>query len=94
MLPNIKHAKIDGRKCENRGITIARVNSFITKSINLQLFTVIVYVVGVRCNQRRFSVLSPFIEKSMINAVSMHSPPFPSKLLKNNIIYISQWVRS
>ena len=32
------------QKIENRGIKIARVNSiFITKSINLQLFTLILY---------------------------------------------------
>ena len=43
------------------------VNSiFITKSINLQLVTLILYGVGVRCDRRRFSGLSPFIEKSMV----------------------------
>ena len=53
------------RKFENRGIKIAPVNSIlITKSIDL-----VIYFnfdgVGVRCDRRRFSVLSPFIEKSM-----------------------------
>ena len=39
------------REFENRGIEICRVNSIlITKSINLQLFTLILYGVGVRCN--------------------------------------------
>ena len=54
------------RKFENRDIKIDRVNSIlITKSINLQLFTLILYGVGVRCDRIRFLVLSPFIEKSM-----------------------------
>ena len=54
------------RKFKNRGIKITRVNSIlITKSSNLQLFTFILYGVGVRCDRRRISVLSPFIEKSM-----------------------------
>ena len=35
------------KKIENRGIKIARVNSIlITKSINLELFTLILYGVG------------------------------------------------
>ena len=56
------------RKFENRGIKIARVNSIlITKSMNLQLFTVMLYGVGVCCDLGRFSVHSPFIEKSMIS---------------------------
>ena len=55
------------RKFDNRGIKIARVNSIlITKSINLALVTLILYGLGVRCDMRRFSVVSPFIEKSMI----------------------------
>ena len=37
----------------------------VTKSINLQLFTLILYGVGVRCDRRQFLVHSPFIEKSM-----------------------------
>ena len=54
------------KKIEKRGIKITRVNSiFIAKSINLLLFTLILYGVGVRCDRSRFSVLSPFIEKSM-----------------------------
>ena len=53
------------RKFVNRVIQIRQDNSIlITKSINLQLFTFILYGFGVRCNRRRFSVLSPFIEKS------------------------------
>ena len=55
------------KKFVNCGTKIARVNSnFITKSINLQLFTLILNGAGVRCDRRRFSVFSPFIEKSMI----------------------------
>ena len=39
------------RKFENRDIKIARVNSIlITKSINLHLFTLILYDVGLRCD--------------------------------------------
>ena len=56
------------RKIQNRSIKIARVNSIlITKSGNLQLFTLILYGLGVCCDLRRFSVLSPFIEKSIIH---------------------------
>ena len=48
------------RKFENRSSKIARVNSIlITKFINLELFTLILYGLGY------FSVLSPFTEKSM-----------------------------
>ena len=55
------------RKFENCGIKIARVNSIlIPKSINLLLFTLITFGVGVRCYRMRFSMLSPFIEKSMV----------------------------
>ena len=55
------------RKFEDRNIKIARVNSIlITKSINVQLFTLLLCGVGVRCDLMRFSVLSPFVEKSMI----------------------------
>ena len=54
------------KKCENRGIKIARLNSIlITKFINLQLFSLILYGVGVRCDRRRLPVLSLLIEKSM-----------------------------
>ena len=50
------------RKFDNRGIKIARVNSFlITKFINLQLFAFILYGVEVRCDP--FSEFSQFIEK-------------------------------
>ena len=58
------------RKFENRGIKIARVSSIlITKSINLQLFTLILYGVEARCHRSRFSVLRPFIEKSMVGKI-------------------------
>ena len=40
-------SKISQKKIENRGIKIARVNSIlITKSINLKLFTLILYSIG------------------------------------------------
>ena len=55
------------RKLENRSIKIDLVNSIlITKSINLQLFTLILFGFGVRRDLRRFSVFSTFIEKSMV----------------------------
>ena len=55
------------RKFENRDIKIVLVNwILITKSINLQLFTLILYGVGVRCDRKQISVLSPFIDKSMV----------------------------
>ena len=54
------------KKFQNRSIKIGAVNSIlITKSINLDLFTLIFYDFGVRCDLRRFSVFSPFIEKSI-----------------------------
>ena len=60
------------KKIENRGIKIPLVNFIlITKSINLQFVTLILNYVGVRCDRRRFSVLSPLIEKSMLDLISM-----------------------
>ena len=54
------------RKFENRSTKISRVNLIlITKSINLHLFTLILYGFSVRCDLRRFSMLSPFIQTSM-----------------------------
>ena len=58
------------KKFKNRGIKIAGVNSIlINKSIDLQFFTLIFYGVGVRCDRRRFSVISPFIENSMFECI-------------------------
>ena len=55
------------RKFENRGIKSARVKSIlITKYVYVQLFTFILYGVGARCDRCQFSVLSPLIEKTMI----------------------------
>ena len=72
------------RKFENRSIKIARVNSIrITKSINVQLFTLILYGFLVRCDLRRFSVLSQFIEKSMLCAI-----PISELLLSLNYFYL------
>ena len=53
-------------KFENRGIKMARVNTIlISKYINFQLFTLILYGFGVCCDRMRFSVLSAFTEKSI-----------------------------
>ena len=58
------------RKFENRGIKISQVNSILlSKYINLQLFPLILHGVGVRCDRRRFSVLSQLIEKSMTHVI-------------------------
>ena len=66
------------RKFDNRGVKIARVNSIlITKSINLNFFNLILYGVGVRCDRRRFSVLGPFIEKSMLGPTVPHGVATP-----------------
>ena len=47
------------RKFQNRGIKIAWVNPIlITKSINLQLFTLIFYGVGIRCDVAIFKLTS------------------------------------
>ena len=57
------------RKFGNHGIKIALVNQIlITKSINSELFTLILYMLGVRCDVDIFkltAVLSPLIEKSI-----------------------------
>ena len=54
------------KEFENVATKIVWVNSIlITKSINLQVFTLILYCVVVLCDRRRFSVLSPFIEQSI-----------------------------
>ena len=68
-------------KFENRSIKIALVNSIlITKSINLELFTLILYSFGVRFDLGRFSVLRPFTEKSMIEYKNVNK--------SSNIIFI------
>ena len=55
------------KKFENRGIKIARVSSIlITKSIKFTVFPLILHGVGVRCDRRRFSGHSPFIEVYML----------------------------
>ena len=82
------------RKFVNRGIKIARVNLIIvTKSIDLLLFCT---VLGVRCDRRRFSVFSPFIEKSMIQfnhyvcrQLAMESPHDTNRLryFTSDLIY-------
>ena len=73
MFPNIKNMRkwmVEVlRKFDNRGIKVSHYSILISKSINLQLFTLILYGVGVHCDRRRFSVLSPFIEKSMFEAM-------------------------
>ena len=62
------------RKFKNRGTKIAGVISIlIIKAINLQLFTLISYGVGVLCDRRLISVLSPFIVKSMVHHFDLWS---------------------
>ena len=65
-------------KSDSRGIKIARVNSIrITKSIDL-LRICKVLTVEVRCDRGRYSVHSPFTEKSMLVPVqSQRSNYFP-----------------
>ena len=85
------------QKFQNRGIKIARVNSIlITKSINLQKFTLILYGDEVCCDRRRFSVHSQFIEKCMPKRINFRinaSPSLLSKRLTNKIFYISRGIR-
>ena len=53
---------------ENRGIKISRDNTnLITKSINLQLSTLILYGVGVRCDRRQFSVLMSIYREAYVS---------------------------
>ena len=60
------------RNFENLCFKIARVNLIlITKSINLQLFSLILYGFVFRCDLRRFSLLNPFIEKSVVVPITM-----------------------
>ena len=55
------------RKFENCGIQITWVDAILIKNcINLQLFPFILQDVGVRRDRIRYSVHSPFIEKSMV----------------------------
>ena len=54
------------RKFENRGTKIAGVNSIlITKSINLQLFTLILCGVIVLCDRSQFSAPAQFIYREV-----------------------------
>ena len=74
------------RKFENRGIKITRVNST-SESINLQVFTLILYGVGVRCDRRPFSLLSPFIEKSIVIPINI------SHLIKKIVfLFVELWI--
>ena len=55
------------QKFENRGIKITRVYSIlITKSINIQFFTLILYGLGGPLWSKAISVHSQFIEKSKV----------------------------
>ena len=76
------------RKFENLGIKNAPVNSIlITKSVDLQLFTLILYSFRVRCDHMRFSVLSPFMEMSMAIAVLKGTCFFPTVQLQVHNVY-------
>ena len=62
------------RKFKNPGIKIVRVIPIlIFKSINLQLFALILYGVGVRCDRRRFFLLSLLIEKSTFEMINVEN---------------------
>ena len=62
------------RTFENHCIKIVRVNSIlIAININLQVFTLILYGVWVRCDRMRFSVHSPYIQKSTIDIMHFKS---------------------
>ena len=81
MLPNIKTRENGWLNfSENLRIVslkLHRVNSLlITKSINLQLFTLILYGFGLRCDRRRFYVNSPFIKKSLTANNYFHDSDF------------------
>ena len=52
------------KKIKSSGIKIARVNSI--RSPNLSIYFNFIYVAGVRFDGGRFSVQSPFTEKSII----------------------------
>ena len=90
------------RKFENRGIKIARANSIlITKSINLEVFTLIFYGVGVCFDRGRFSVLSPFINCAHLyqKAVSLslystasHSYVTSFQTTADNTLARSRWL--
>ena len=76
------------KKIENCGIKIARVNSIlITKSINLQLFTLILYGVGVLCDRTRFSVFSPFIVVVVVVVTGQTVGSISSKTLADDCLY-------
>ena len=70
IFPNIKTCE-NGLSNFSENLTIVQlkvveITRFLSpKPINLQLFTFILYGFVVLCDHRRFSVLSPFIEKSM-----------------------------
>ena len=85
-------------KFENRGIKIVRVNSIIiTKYVDLELFTFILFGIGVRCDWRRFSVLSPFIEKSMqqyIGSQWLHCPSIRLHYVYRLQFILNYWIRT
>ena len=43
---------------------------FINQIYQFKLFSLVLYGVGVRCDQWRFSMLSPLIEKSMVTTIT------------------------
>ena len=85
------------KKIEKHGIKSDRVNFILsTISINLKFFTLILYGVGVRCYQRRFSVHSRFMEKSMLYTspalvIYWQSPGQNINLNWNNDLLLSFW---
>ena len=63
------------RKFENRNIKIALVTRFLSANLSIYnyVFVLNLYGLGVRCDLGRFSVLSPFVEKSMVLCVYIYT---------------------
>ena len=75
------------RKFENRCIK-RELTRFLSTNLSIyELFTLVLFGVGVRCDRMRFSLHSPFIEKSMIYIIEKseinHST---SDLIRFNLI--------
>ena len=67
-LPNIKRVKIHCRSSRKIWEKFRNYSSQLYSCHQMHQFTFILYGVGVRCDRSRFSVHSPFIDKSMIIA--------------------------
>ena len=79
------------RNFENRSIKIDRVNLIlILKSINLVIYFNL-YGFGVRCDLRRFSVFSPFIEKSVVKVIKKVLHFHEYRDIKNSVQNRAKW---